>query len=176
MRRTAQELRSDAHYGPSGPRVERIYNPGSYHTEDADVEHFDTRNTDPLEWPSSDLADALVRSYFEHVHNAFPLLDKSSFTSQYLNFVKGSGSPSEEGRIWLGILNSVFAIGAVFAHLTKASHRGHYYDHRIYHSRAKMLTMGDSSFSGIEHDTRVSRITALALSALYYLAANRLNR
>jgi hypothetical protein len=145
----------------------------SYHTEDADMEYFDTSNVNMYSWPDSQLADTLVRSYFNHIHNAFPIIDKADFWFKYNAFPRDSGNLSTDEVIWLGSLNAIFAISAVHAHLMRSRHRGHHYDHLIYCARAKMLCVDQEIFL---QDARVSSAIAMGLLSLYYISTCRLNR
>lgn len=147
--------------------------PASYHTEDADFEESEVSNVDMFEWPDPRVADALVRSYFDHVHKAFPIVDKAAFTLKYTHFRPGSSDLSPEDLIWLGTLNTVFAISAVFAHLTKSPTRGHHNDHLLYVARAKLLCLDQGI---LYRDARVSTVCALGLLCLYYVSTCRLNR
>ncbi|TAQ89513.1 hypothetical protein B7494_g2172 [Chlorociboria aeruginascens] len=73
-KRTAEECRQVNGQG---------FNLASYHTEDADIESFDSTSINAYELPAYGLADILVDSYFDHVHNAFPILDRASFVHKY---------------------------------------------------------------------------------------------
>lgn len=145
----------------------------SYHTEDTDVEHFDTSEVSMYDWPEVGLADTLVQSYFDHAHNVFPVVEKASFLFKYRNFIRGSNHLSSEDKIWLGALNTIFAISAVFAHFTRSQHRSHHHDHLIYCARAKMLCLGQEV---LYQDARVATTCALGLLCLYYISTCRLNR
>ncbi|TVY41819.1 putative transcriptional regulatory protein [Lachnellula occidentalis] len=172
-KRTAEECRT----GDSNPTaIGKQDNPFailSYYTEDADFEEGEVGNVDMFEWPDPRVADALVRSYFDHVHKAFPIVDKAAFTLKYTHFRPGSSSLSPEDRIWLGTLNTVFAISASFAHLTRNPSRGHHNDHLLFVARAKLLCMDEGV---LYRDARVSTVCALGLLCLYYFSTCRLNR
>ncbi|KAH9214215.1 fungal-specific transcription factor domain-containing protein [Leptodontidium sp. 2 PMI_412] len=146
---------------------------GSYHTEDADVEFFDTSNVNCFDWPAPEVADALVQSYFETVHHAFPIVDKINFMSRYRQFDRTAGDLSIEDVIWLGTLNTIFAISAVHAHLTRSGNRGHYCDHLIYVARAKTLCLDQGL---LYEDARVHTTSALGLLCIYFISTCRLNR
>ena len=146
---------------------------GSYHTEDADVEFFNTTNINCFDWPEPEDADALIQSYFATVHHAFPILDKINFMSQYNQFDRTSANISIENVIWLGTLNTIFAISAVHAHLTRSPNRGHYCDHLIYVARAKTLCLDQGL---LYDDARVHTTSAIGLLCLYFISTCRLNR
>ena len=145
----------------------------SYYVEDADVEYIDMGNVNPYDWPKYNLADTLVQLYFEHAHDAFPILDRASFMARYRSFIRGSSELDSSEIIWLGTLNVIFAISAVFAHLTNFEGLGHVDDHLIYSTRAKMLCM-DQSF--LLQDARLSTVEFLGLLSLYYVSNCKLNR
>ncbi|TVY13346.1 putative transcriptional regulatory protein [Lachnellula arida] len=169
-KRTAEECRP----GSNNPSAfGKPLAPTSYHTEDADFEESEVSNVDMFEWPDPRVADALVRSYFDNVHKAFPIVDKAAFTLKYTHFRPGSSDLSPEDLIWLGTLNAVFAISAVFAHLTKSPSRGHHNDHLLFVARAKLLCMDQGI---LYRDPRVSTVCGLGLLCLYYVSTCRLNR
>ena len=145
----------------------------SYHTEEGDLEDVDTSNVNPYDWPEVKLADALVQSYFAHVHDPFPILDKSNFMKTYRDFRRGSSDISKQEAIWLGTLNCVFAIAAVHAHLTRSEFEGHHFDHLIYSARAKRLCMDEGL---LYQNARVSLARCAGLLTLYYITTGRLNR
>ena len=172
-KRTAQEFRYTTKQDSIFGKQDSSFTSASYHTEDADMEYFDTSHVNMYDWPELGLADTLMQSYFEHVHHAFPIVDKAKFMFKYRTFARGSSQLSPEDQIWLGELNAVFAIGAIFAHLTKSPHRSHHHDHLIYCARAKMLCMGQEV---LFQDARVATVCALGLLCLYYITTGRLNR
>jgi len=172
-KRTAEECHQTSSQSTSTGTQYNNLTVASYHTEDADFEDGDMSDVNMFEWPDSRLADLLIRSYFDHVHDAFPIVDKADFTLKYTRFRPGSNDLSQEDLIWLGTLNTIFAISAVFADLTKNQHRGHYNDHLIYVARAKMLCMDQGL---LYRDARVSTVCALGLLCLYYVSTCRLNR
>ncbi|PVH70541.1 hypothetical protein DL98DRAFT_504521, partial [Cadophora sp. DSE1049] len=146
----------------------------SYYTEDADVEFFDTSNVNPFDWPDPKLADTLVESYFATTHKACPIVDKFNFMRRYNQFDRSSSIDlSTEDIIWLGTLNTIFAVSAVHAHLTRCRNRGHDWDHLVYVARAKMLCL-DAGL--LYEDANVPTASALGLLCLYFIVTCRLNR
>jgi hypothetical protein len=133
----------------------------------------DASNVNPYDWPLNNLADTLVRLYFDHAHDAFPILDRARFMARYSSFERGSSNLEASDVIFLGTVNAVFAISAVFADLTNCEGRGQVDDHLIYSARAKMLCM-DQSF--ILQDARISTTCFLGLLSLYYVSNSKLNR
>jgi hypothetical protein len=172
-KRTAQECQQDTNQETAIGKHEMGFTMASYHTEEADVEHVDTNDVNPYDWPDAHTVDSLVQSYFDHVHGIFPILDKADFMLSLRNFNRGSAAISPVDAIWLGTLNAVFAITSVHAHLTNAEFQGHHTDHLVYCERSKMLCMDQGL---LYQEARISTTQCLGLLCLYYVAACRLNR
>jgi hypothetical protein len=172
-KRTAEECSQTIHQETAVGRHDLGFTLASYHTEDADVEYVDTSNVDPYGWPDPKHADRLVGSYFEHVHNTLPIIEKVSFMTKYDNFIKGSSNLALEDSIWLATVNIVFAISSVYFDLCKDPDRGSHQDHLIYCARAKMLCLDQGV---LYQDARISTTSALGLLSLYFITTNRLNR
>ncbi|KAK4697188.1 hypothetical protein P7C71_g844, partial [Lecanoromycetidae sp. Uapishka_2] len=86
---------------------------------------------DPFQLPLKDTADALVNAYFSTVQISFPILDKTEFMHQYEDLFTAMDPVSYGDRIFLAILQLVFAISAVHAHLTEAGWAGDARDHML---------------------------------------------
>ena len=172
-KRTTEEVRRTSDQGPTSGVLDTALSLASYHVEDADVEYVDIGNFNPYDWPEYNIADTLVRLYFDHSHDAFPILDRASFMTRYRSFQRGSSDLEAPDIVFLGIVNVVFAVSAVFANLSNSEDQGHVDDHLIYSARAKMLCM-DQNF--IFQDARISTTCFLGLLSLYYISNNRLNR
>ncbi|KAE8443556.1 hypothetical protein EG329_001718 [Mollisiaceae sp. DMI_Dod_QoI] len=172
-KRTAEEYETKTLQESTLGTHQTGYTLASYHTEDADVEFIDLSTVNAFDWPDYEMADALVRLYFDKVHNTFPLLDRQDFAAKYDTFSRGSANLSMEDGVWLGMLNLVFAIGAVYSQLSRQQDRGQHHDHLIYLKRAKMLCL-DQDF--LFQDARVSTARVLGLLCLYFVSTCRLNR
>jgi hypothetical protein len=175
-KRTAEECEQISRQGLASGSNGPGFALASYHTEDADIEIFDTSDTSPFDWPNPKEADALVKLYFDHVHETFPILDKAMFMLRYHGFSRGIRDLSKEDVIWLATFNVVFAIGAVYLHLTiedKDRNRNLHHDHLIFFTRAKALYLDQGL---LYEDARVPTTCALGLLSLYFLATCRLNR
>jgi hypothetical protein len=172
-KRTAEECSQSSHQETTLGRHDTGFTLASYHTEDADVEYVDTSNIDRYEWPDPKVADRLIQSYFDHVHNIVPILDKTAFQSKYSRFVRGSDDLGVEDSVWLAMVNTVFAISSVYFDLTKAPDRGSHQDNLIYCARAKMLLLDQGL---LYQDARISTTAALGLLCLYFITTTRLNR
>lgn len=172
-KRTAEACQADTECTSTASKHPKGLGVSSYHTEDGDLEFFDTSGINCFDWPDPKVADALVQSYFETVHKSLPLVDKINFMSRYKQFDRSAVDLSKEEIIWLGTLNTIFAISAVYAHLTRSQHRGHYCDHQMYITRAKTLCLDQGL---LYEDARVSTTSVLGLLCLYFIATCRLNR
>ncbi|KAF1951687.1 hypothetical protein CC80DRAFT_191676 [Byssothecium circinans] len=130
---------------------------------------------DPFDLPPLETADRLVRCYMDTVHKTFPILPKKTFVNQFYHYYAAlaQGQPYQLPRKWQAMLNLVFAIGAVFSHLTDAEWRADERDHFIYHSRAWALSLKDPWWFS-DPDLPQTQITALL--AFYYLAIGHTNR
>ncbi|KAE9370837.1 hypothetical protein N431DRAFT_510204 [Stipitochalara longipes BDJ] len=172
-KRTAEECSQINHQETPLGRHDTGFTLASYHTEDADVEYIDTSNISPYSWPDPKDADRMVQTYFDHVHNTLPIVDKAVFMSKYRDFVRGSDNLGIEDSVWLAMANTVFAITSVYFDLTKASDSSGHQDHLIYCARAKMLLLDPGL---VYEDARVATTSALGLLCLYFVTTCRLNR
>jgi hypothetical protein len=175
-KRTAEECEQRSRQGSASGKYESGIALASYHTEDADIEFFDASHIAPIDWPDPKTADALVEAYFDHVHEAFPILDRAAFMLRYKGFNRGATDLLKEDLIWLATFNIVFAIGAVYFNLTTESKdrsRTLHHDHLIFFTRAKALYLDQGL---LYEDARIPTTCALGLLGLYFLATCRLNR
>lgn len=172
-KRTAEACQPETECTSTAGKYPKGIGLSSYHTEDGDLEPFDSSTINCFDWPDPKTADALVQSYFENVHKSFPIVDKINFMLRYDRYDRTAANLSKEDFIWLGTLNTIFAISAVYAHLTRNQYRGHYSDHLIYVTRAKTLCLDQGL---LYEDARVSTTSALGLLCLYFVSTCRLNR
>ena len=92
---------------------------------------------DPFELPPSETAERLFACYMKTVHSWFPILPQA-FEGEFRKFYE---SVNLQRRFhvpekWQAVLNLVFAIGARYSHLMRASWRADERDHLIYMTRA----------------------------------------
>ena len=172
-KRTDEEMKRGSIQDTAGRKHEAGFTFSSYHVEDADVEYVDTSSINPYDWPEYSLANILVQEYFDHTHHAFPILDRAEFMAKYRSFVRGNNQLNASDLIWLGTLNVIFAISAVFGDLANREDEGHVDDHLIYCARAKALCMGESF---LFQDARFSTISFLGLISLYYISICKMYR
>ncbi|KAF5548574.1 lactose regulatory [Fusarium phyllophilum] len=110
-----------------------------------------------MKWSSK--GQALVDAYFQRIHIFTPMLDETSFRTNYL------GSQRQDSP-WLALLNMVLAMGSIVS--SKSSDR----DHCKYYTEA-MRHLDLSAFGS----SRIETLQALALAGGYYLHyINRPNR
>lgn len=155
----------------SNPPVETEENitvsQASYHLDDFPMPSLDA--VDAYELPTVDAANRLFETYMSRVHPTFPIIGKSTFTTQFRRFMAGE----VPGRKWLAIVNLIFAISARYSHVVRAEWRGDDRDHLIYFSRARLLSLnGDTLFQHAD----LQQIQVTALMALYLLCTNQINR
>lgn len=125
---------------------------------------------DPYERPPKQVADALFQTYLDTVHPTFPIICKTTFVQQYQNSFNHNSSLNDD---WLAILNCLFAIGAKYAHLTRAKWRGDERDHLVYFTRARQLGFNSSTL--LEH-AGLQRVQVCGLMAFYLKACHQVNR
>jgi hypothetical protein len=139
----------------------------SYHLDDFPMPSLDA--VDAYELPTSDTANRLFETYMSRVHPTFPILGKSTFTTQFRRFMAGE----MPGAKWLAIINLIFAISARYSHVVRADWRGDDRDHLVYFSRARLLSLnGDTIFQHAD----LQQIQVTAMMALYLLCTNQVNR
>ncbi|KAF3045477.1 hypothetical protein E8E12_006913 [Didymella heteroderae] len=157
-----------------------------------DNEVFETDlAVDPFELPPFEIAEKLLQSYMESAHNSFPVLAKKTFVNRFYHYklcaisLDSAGyfcfyyasvqrdNPYNVPRKWQATLNLVFAIGAVYSHLTMAEWRADKRDHLTYHSRAWALSLRDPWWFS-HPDLPHMQITGLL--SFYYLSIGHINR
>jgi hypothetical protein len=150
----------------NGPFVD-----STYQAEPLLSQSVETDEVNPLEWPLPHVASALVGSFFQNIHDSFPVLCKQDLMEKFRSFPKDQYSA--EDHCWLSLVNMVFAIGARFAHLTHAEYRGHDKDHCMYYARARALGMDERT---LNKDPELQHLTCLGILGLYLLTTDQLNR
>lgn len=100
---------------------------------------------DPHELPPFETAERLFKCYMQTVQSSFPILSQKTFTKQFYHYYNSlaRGAPIPLPPKWQSMLNQVFAIGAVYSHLTEADWSEDERDHLIYHNRAWALSLND---------------------------------
>lgn len=172
-KRTAVELNTTGDQGGLLGRKESGLTIASHHTEDADIEVVDTTGVNPYEWPDLTMSQSLINIYFQHVHEAFPALEKATFLEEYDTFPKGSSNISRDQKVWLATLNTIWGVGAVYSRLAKKNLPSHPNDHLFFIARAKAL---HTETGVVYEDGRIATVLSLALLCIYYIGTNRLNR
>ena len=140
----------------------------TYHCDDLPISISD--EVDQYEMPQKEIAYLLFQSYLDTVHPEFPIIGKTTFSSQFETHYEHLRARNHD---WLAILNMVFAIGARYSHLTQAPWRGDERDHLIYFTRARMLGHGTDA---ILDPPSMQRIQIAGLLAFYLISVNQIGR
>ncbi|KAI9754449.1 MAG: hypothetical protein M4579_004717 [Chaenotheca gracillima] len=147
----------------------------TYHIIDLDLseagEHG--QNVDPLAFPSREIADALVESYFTTVHPQFPIVMAPVFMVQYQSYWQTSWASSRSSNTWIAMLNLVFALGAIYGHSIRASWAGPELDHIQYFMRARILSLEPL---GVLELPKMEKVQLTALTGMYLIASYQINR
>ena len=128
---------------------------------------------DPFSLPVKSTADSLVHAYFSTVHLSFPILNKTDFINHYEQLYSTMDPEGFEHRIFIAMLQLVFAIAAVHAHLVQADWTGDARDHMLYFSQARVLAV-DAGI--LNEECYLSQVQVFGLGGLYLLVTNQLNR
>jgi Fungal specific transcription factor domain len=148
-----------------------LFEISTYHLDDLNTSLIGDQ-VDPYGLPLRATADALTNSYFTTVHPAFPIILKPLFRKQYEKFFR-SFFPPDSSKRWLAMLNLIFAIGAIHAHLTKAEWQGDDRDHLQYFTRARILAFDGGA--GFEMPD-LQQVQVIGLCACYLAANSQTNR
>ncbi|KAI8934733.1 hypothetical protein NX059_008423 [Plenodomus lindquistii] len=130
---------------------------------------------DPYELPQPEAAERLLQCYMLKVHDSFPILSKTNFLHQYQVYFRAlqNGNAPRLSPRWQAILNLVFAIGAKYSHLVKASWRADERDHLIYQARARAFGLDESTLTS---HADIPQIQSLGLLAFYWLSVGQVSR
>lgn len=128
---------------------------------------------DPFSLPVKSTADRLVTAYFTTIHLSFPILNQMDFMDQYDQLYSTMDPEGFEHRTFLAILQLVFAIAAVHAHLIQADWTGDARDHLLYFSQARVLAV-DTGI--LNDDCYLSQVQVFGLGGMYLLVTDQLNR
>ena len=128
---------------------------------------------DPFSLPIKMTADALVSSFFATIHLSLPMINKEDFLFQYEHVWSAHDLTTYQDRTFLSILQLVFAIGAVHAHLIEADWAGDRRDHMLYFAQARMQAVD----TGILNDVcYLGQVQVFGLGSMYLLATDQINR
>lgn len=128
---------------------------------------------DPFSLPVKTTADALVNTYFSTIHLSFPILNHEDFMNEYDQLYDTMDPEGFEHRTFLAMLQLVFAIAAVHAHLIQADWTGDARDHMLYFSQARVLAV-DTGI--LNDDCYLSQVQVFGLGGMYLLVTDQLNR
>ncbi len=128
---------------------------------------------DPFSLPVKSTADSLVNAYFSTIHLSFPILNKLDFMILYDQLYDTMDPEGFEHRTFIAMLQLVFAIAAVHAHLIHADWTGDARDHMLYFSQARVLAV----HTGIlNDDCHTDQVQVFGLGGMYLLVTNQVNR
>jgi len=94
------------------------------------------------------------------------------FMHEYETFWQTSETPPDS-KMWLAILNLIFALGAVQGHLMQANLVESDQDHMLYFLRARLLNLEPLNMI---HVPAVENVQLALLFGLYLLASCQVNR
>jgi hypothetical protein len=121
--------------------------------------------------PPQHIADQLVEVYFQTVHPAFPVIEKSMFLRQCQSLYTNRNM--QPGKRWLAILNLIIAISARHSLLMGNRSMEEYGEHRVYFSRSWWLSRGgDTLFD----NPNLQQVQIEALTGFYLLSVGQVNR
>ncbi|PGG97229.1 hypothetical protein GX51_07428 [Blastomyces parvus] len=120
--------------------------------------------------PQKGLADLFVNSYFLTVHPMFPILSEEEFRIHYEIYYQTASYPSD---VWRNILHVVFAIGAIHALRIQVPCSIVESDHTMYAFRSGALGRKSIFLADIPS---IEELQWTAISGLYYLTSNHINR
>ncbi|KAJ5123579.1 hypothetical protein N7448_009676 [Penicillium atrosanguineum] len=127
-------------------------------------------NVDPTYRPPQELANALVNTYFEAVHPAFPVIGKTIFQSQYQSFY--SSTNVRPGKRWLAVLNLIFAIASKYSLLVESQPLVNTGEDLVFFARAWRLSIGNVA---LDHPN-LQQVQVEGLAAFYLLSTGQVNR
>ena len=175
MQRLGRELKKEA--GKEPWILPSIGGPSSGRQDPPWPEDMDSSvvgdQLDPFGLPIKSTADALLNTYFKTIHPAFPILDEVSFLRDYeLHFASTENDPTKSG-ISMALLQTVFAIGAVHAHVTNSNYAGDDRDHLLYFARSRVLGTHTGLLS---EQISMGQVQLMGLAAVYLIATDQTNR
>lgn len=150
-----------------------------YHMDEANLLAVDEDSVNPMDMPPLPIAKILAHSYFETVHDSFPLVAKGVFMDALLNQFHNRPPSSWEGRHWLSMANIIFAVGAKWLYLTRprgADMQGLKIgpgDHVVYYARARSLGLDHRLI--MDHPL-IEQIQALGILGLYLIVNHQISR
>ncbi|ORY07939.1 fungal-specific transcription factor domain-domain-containing protein [Clohesyomyces aquaticus] len=121
---------------------------------------------DSAELPTPETANHLLQCYLSTVHDSFPILPKGELEARFKD-------PGRLSQKWQAILNMVFAIGAKYSHLVRASWQADERDHYIYETRARSFGLSEATLSS---HPDIPQIQMLGLLAFYYASVGKISR
>ncbi|KAL8946438.1 MAG: hypothetical protein Q9222_007167 [Ikaeria aurantiellina] len=152
-----------------GGKPLRSMSESTYHCDDQPLMPLEDETAFQL--PPKAICDPLLAAYLESVHPAFPIIGRTRFLEQYRAF--SNGIKNKPGRLWLAILNLIFAIAARYGRLIEADWAKYTNDDATFFSRARLLGLDpDAVWVHVE----LQRVQVVGLASFYLLSTNQITR
>ena len=152
----------------------RIISSSTYHL-DTDPVWFKEQYLDPEVLPEFEVAQDLVKGYFDAVHDSFPILNKTAFLRDFDTLYREGAQWQPTSKITnktRAAINLVFAISARWSHLVGAR-LGHEDAHIIYSTRARSLALTAESWV---QQPDLQQTQLFGLLSFYFMAISQPNR
>lgn len=128
---------------------------------------------DPCEIPVRLTADSLVDMYFNSVHLSYPIIDESVFRNDLAQYYTTTHPRALRHQNFIPLLQSIFAVAAIHAHMTEVHWAGDDRDHLLYFARSRVF----STESGVlDESVHLGQVQILGLASMYLLATSQVNR
>ncbi|KIW36700.1 hypothetical protein, variant 3 [Exophiala oligosperma] len=141
----------------------------SYHLDDTPLSTLE--RVEPYEMPQAETAQFLFYTYLQHAQSTFPIIGKSTFTSQFHRFL--SNPFQRPPHLWLAIINTIFAIAARYATLVRADGNRNIEDHLVYFNWARYLAINSETLFDFPD---LQLIQVFGLMSFYFLCTSQINR
>ncbi|KIW09761.1 hypothetical protein PV08_11861 [Exophiala spinifera] len=141
----------------------------SYHLDDTPLSALE--RVEPYDMPQAETAQFLFYTYLQHAHSTFPVIGKSTLTSQFHRFL--SNPFQRPPDLWLAIINTIFAIAARYASLVRPDRHGNIEDHLVYFNRARYLAINSETLFDFPD---LQLIQVFGLMSFYFLCTSQINR
>lgn len=158
-------------WGTNTLAAEMDFESPSYHIDDLDL--FIVRDmVNPFVVPKKATADKLIDYYMNTIQLTYPLVRKVLLMTQY-DLIYRFPLIIRDSKKFLGTLNAIFAIGAVYSRILNTSDNEDQEDHVIYFTRARALSFD----TGVVYETPdLQQVQVAGLLAVYLMATNQTTR
>lgn len=145
-----------------------------YFTDYYDLSDFGVfgENVSASQLPPRQTADYLVHTYFANIHPYFPVLKQHEFMIQYQSIFDIQHPPCG-GVVWAGILNTVFALGALYSQRCRSPFAAGANGHVLYFLRSRILSQEPTQMNGLRS---LEHVQYMAITSFYFFVSNQMNR